>query len=119
MESETLNLTQEFLAQMLGTQRSTVTVAAGEMQRAGMIGYSRGKIQILDRPKLEAVACECYGIVRSSYERILGAFSGRNPGMCCRNDRPSWGSLSPRIFRKVFKIWKIGPDFSWRMELKS
>ena len=48
MESETLHLTQEFLAQMLGTQRSTVTVAAGEMQREGLIGYSRGKIQILE-----------------------------------------------------------------------
>ena len=71
MESESLNLTQEFLAQMLGAQRSTVTVAAGNMQRDGLIGYSRGKIQILDRPKLEAATCECYGIVRSSYERIL------------------------------------------------
>ena len=71
MESESLNLTQEFLAQMLGAQRSTVTVAAGGMQRDGLIGYSRGKIQILDREKLEASTCECYGIVRSSYERIL------------------------------------------------
>lgn len=71
MESESLNLTQEFLAQMLGAQRSTVTVAAGNMQRDGLIGYSRGKIQILNRPKLEASTCECYGIVRSSYERIL------------------------------------------------
>jgi CRP-like cAMP-binding protein len=79
MESETLNLTQEFLAQMLGTQRSTVTVAAGEMQRDGLIAYSRGKIQILDRPKLEAKACECYGIVRSSYERILGVNSVSKP----------------------------------------
>jgi hypothetical protein len=41
------------------------------MQRDGLIGYSRGKIQILDRPKLEATTCECYGIVRSAYERIL------------------------------------------------
>jgi CRP-like cAMP-binding protein len=71
MESESLNLTQEFLSQMLGVQRSTVTVAAGELQRAGMIGYSRGKINILDRPQLTAVACECYGIVRSSYRRVL------------------------------------------------
>ncbi len=71
MESEALNLTQEFLAQMLGAQRSTVTVAAGNMQRDGLIGYSRGKIQILDRPKLEGTTCECYGIVRSSYDRIL------------------------------------------------
>ena len=71
MESESLNLTQEFLAQMLGVQRSTVTVAAGELQRAGLIGYSRGKIHILDRAKLAKAACECYQIVSSSYKRVL------------------------------------------------
>jgi CRP-like cAMP-binding protein len=71
MESESLNLTQEFLAQMLGVQRSTVTVAAGDLQRAGLIGYSRGKIHILDRPKLIKTACECYQIVSASYQRVL------------------------------------------------
>jgi CRP-like cAMP-binding protein len=71
MESESLNLTQEFLAQMLGVQRSTVTVAAGDLQRKGFIGYSRGRINILDRPNLTKCTCECYGIVRSSYERVL------------------------------------------------
>jgi len=71
MESDSLNLTQEFLAQMLGVQRSTVTVAAGELQRAGVIGYSRGKINILNRAALTRRACECYGIVSASYERIL------------------------------------------------
>jgi len=71
MESESLHLTQEFLAQMLGVQRSTVTVAAGELQRAGMIGYSRGRINILDRAALSGVACECYEIVSSAYKRIL------------------------------------------------
>jgi CRP-like cAMP-binding protein len=71
MESEALNLTQEFLAQMLGVQRSTVTVAAGNLQRAGMIGYSRGKIHILDRVNLARTACECYRIVSSSYQRVL------------------------------------------------
>lgn len=73
MESESLHLTQEFLAQMLGVQRSTVTVAAGELQRAGMIGYSRGKIHIVDRAALTNVACECYDIVSASYKRILKA----------------------------------------------
>jgi hypothetical protein len=73
MESESLNLTQKFLAQMLGVQRSTVTVAAGELQRTGMIGYSRGKINILDRASLTRVACECYEIVSSSYRRLLKA----------------------------------------------
>jgi CRP-like cAMP-binding protein len=71
MESEFLHLTQEFLSQMLGVQRSTVTVAAGELQRNGLIGYSRGRIHILDRPGLTAKACECYEIVNASYNRIL------------------------------------------------
>lgn len=71
MESEELHLTQEFLAQMLGVQRSTVTVAAGELQRKGMIGYSRGRIHLLDRAGLVGAACECYGIVNASYDRVL------------------------------------------------
>ena len=70
-ETELLNLTHGFLSQMLGVQRSTVTVAAGDLQRLGMIEYSRGKIEIQDRKKLEGLACECYGIVRSSYDRVL------------------------------------------------
>lgn len=70
-ECEQLMLTQEFLAQMLGSRRSTVTVAAGELQRRGMIGYKRGKIRISDRPKLEAASCECYSIVKSAYRRVL------------------------------------------------
>jgi hypothetical protein len=56
---------------MLGVQRSSVTVAAGELQRQGLIGYSRGRIHILDRPGLTAKACECYGIVNASYDRLL------------------------------------------------
>jgi CRP-like cAMP-binding protein len=69
--SNSLQLTQEFLAQMLGVQRSTVTVAAGVLQQHRLIGYSRGRIEILDRPGLTTVACECYQIVRSSYDRLL------------------------------------------------
>lgn len=70
-ERDTLYLTQEFLSQMLGVQRSTVTVAAGELQREGFIEYSRGRIQILNRPGLAGVACECYGVVRAAYDRLL------------------------------------------------
>jgi CRP-like cAMP-binding protein len=77
LEADSLNLTQEFLAQMLGVQRSTVTVAAGELQRAGLISYSRGKIHILDRARLTASACECYRIVSASYRRVL-RFNGDN-----------------------------------------
>ena len=80
MESDTLNLTQEFLSQMLGTQRSTVTVAAGAMQRDGLIRYSRGRILIHDRPRLEAIACECYSIVRSAYLRVVNTLPGAKAG---------------------------------------
>lgn len=72
-EREQLMLTQEFLAQMLGARRSTVTVAAGLLQRQGMIEYKRGKIRITNRPSLESAACECYQIVRAAYERLLPA----------------------------------------------
>jgi CRP-like cAMP-binding protein len=59
--SNSLPLTQEFMAQMLGTRRSSVTVAAGTLQAAGLIAYTRGSITILDRRSLEEAACDCYG----------------------------------------------------------
>lgn len=71
MESSELQLTQEFLAQMLGSRRSTVTVAAGSLQRAGMIDYRRGKIRVVDRTLLEKASCECYLTVRSLYDRVI------------------------------------------------
>ena len=63
--SNSVPLTQEFLAQMLGTRRSSVTVAAGILQKAGIITHTRGDVKIIDRPKLEEVACECYGMMQS------------------------------------------------------
>ena len=62
--AERLPLTQEFLAQMLGTRRSSVTIAAGALQKAGLISYTRGSVTILNRKKLEGTACNCYGIVQ-------------------------------------------------------
>ena len=62
--ADKLPLTQEFLAQMLGTRRSSVTVAAGALQKAGLIAYTRGSVTILNRQKLEGAACDCYGIVQ-------------------------------------------------------
>ncbi len=62
--SDKLPLTQEFLAQMLGTRRASVSVAAGILQNAGLISYTRGSVKILDREKLEDAACDCYGIVQ-------------------------------------------------------
>jgi CRP-like cAMP-binding protein len=65
-----LPLTQEFLGQMLGAPRTTVTLSAGLLQRGGMIQYTRGAVTILDQPALENAACECYAIVRDEYRRL-------------------------------------------------
>jgi CRP-like cAMP-binding protein len=64
IHADTIPLTQEFLAHMLGTRRSSVTVAAGTLQKAGLISYTRGSVTILNRQKLEDAACDCYGIVQ-------------------------------------------------------
>jgi CRP-like cAMP-binding protein len=64
VRADKLPLTQEFMAQMLGTRRSSVTVAAGVLQKAGLIAYTRGSVTILNREKLERAACDCYGIVQ-------------------------------------------------------
>lgn len=69
--ADTFVLTQEFLAQMLGVRRASVTVAAGVLQSAGIIRYTRGKITVTDRPRLEAASCECYRAVRAEYDRLL------------------------------------------------
>jgi CRP-like cAMP-binding protein len=67
--AKTLPLTQEFLSQMLGTRRSTVSVAASLLQKAGMISYTRGNVTILNKTKLEAAACDCYEIIRQQRNR--------------------------------------------------
>jgi len=64
LSSKHLPLTQEFLSQMLGTRRASVTVAAGILQKAGLISYTRGSLTVLNRKQLEETACDCYGIVR-------------------------------------------------------
>jgi CRP-like cAMP-binding protein len=64
-------MTQEMIANMLGVRREGITEAAGKLQASGVINYSRGKITVLDRPKLEAKVCECYAVVKSEYDRLL------------------------------------------------
>ncbi len=66
-----LSMTQELIANMLGVRREGVTEAAGKLQRAGLIHYSRGRITVLDRPGLETRVCECYQVVRDEFERLL------------------------------------------------
>jgi CRP-like cAMP-binding protein len=66
-------LTHDVISMMLGAQRTGVTDSAGSLQKKGVISYSRGRIAILDRRKLEETACECYWIVRDEYDRLTGA----------------------------------------------
>jgi len=66
--SQHLPLTQEFLAQMLGTRRSSVTVSASALQKAGLIAYTRGLITIQDRRRLEEASCDCYVLLRRQVE---------------------------------------------------
>lgn len=72
LEGHTVALTHEFLAQMLGVRRPTVTLAAGMLQKADLIRYSRGVVTILDRAGLEDVACECHRVSREEYRRLFG-----------------------------------------------
>jgi CRP-like cAMP-binding protein len=71
VEKDAITLTHEFLAEMLGVRRQTVTVIAGKLQTAGVITYRRGVILILNRKKLEAASCECYRAIKASYDRIM------------------------------------------------
>ncbi len=71
LPSNELAMTQELIANMLGVRREGVTEAAGKLQSAGLIQYSRGKIIVLDRPKLEARVCECYAVVKRETDRLL------------------------------------------------
>jgi CRP-like cAMP-binding protein len=68
-EDDCFELTHEYLAEMLGVRRSTVTVVARTLQNAGLIRYHRGAVRVVDRRRLETVACECYRVVRDRYER--------------------------------------------------
>lgn len=69
----TFELTHEFLAVMLGVRRAGVTVAMGTLQSAGLVQYTRGRVVVLDRPKLEEASCDCYAVTRASFRRLFGS----------------------------------------------
>jgi CRP-like cAMP-binding protein len=71
LPSNELKMTQELIASMLGVRREGVTEAAGRLQAAGLIHYSRGKITVIERPKMEARVCECYAVVKRETDRLL------------------------------------------------
>jgi len=74
--ADTFRMTQEFLGFMLGVRRVGITEAAGALQRAGLIEYRRGRVTVLDRPGLEAAACNCYQVDLRSYAKLLPAAAG-------------------------------------------
>jgi CRP-like cAMP-binding protein len=71
LASNTLTMTQELIANMLGVRREGVTDAAGKLQKLGVIEYRRGRITVLNRPRLEALCCECYDVVKRETDRLL------------------------------------------------
>ena len=71
LPSNNLTMTQELIANMLGVRREGVTEAAGKLQRAGIISYRRGRIDVIDRKRLEAAVCECYAVVKTEFDRLL------------------------------------------------
>ncbi len=76
-DSEDLAFTHEFLAEVLGVNRKSVTLAAQVLQKTGLIDYRRGKMQVLDRPGLEKASCECYAIVKKRFDDFL-----KSPCVC-------------------------------------
>lgn len=74
LQTSDFPMTQEYIAQMLGSRRSGVTVAAGMLRQAGIISYHRGQIKILNQEDLENTACECYGIIKAEASRLLGCW---------------------------------------------
>jgi CRP-like cAMP-binding protein len=69
-DKDTMTMTQEFLADMLGTRRTTVTLVAGSLARRGLIEYRRGKVTILDRAALEQASCDCYGVCKDALDSL-------------------------------------------------
>jgi len=78
LQSNKLVMTHDLIANMLGVRREGVSIAAGHLQRKGLIKYVRGTITMLDREELEAAVCECYKVVMDEYDRLLGEYISIN-----------------------------------------
>ena len=87
LSTHELRMTQELIANMLGVRREGVTEAAGNLQRSGLIRYSRGRITVLDRPGLEKEVCECYAVVKKEFDRLLSDIPLGNPFQAARESR--------------------------------
>jgi hypothetical protein len=78
LQTNKLIMTHDLIANMLGVRREGVSIAAGHLQKQGLIKYVRGTITMLDREGLEAAACECYKVVKNEYDRLLGKYISKN-----------------------------------------
>src|SRR5450631_263242 len=87
MGRDVFDITHEFLGRMLGSRRATVTLSMGVLQAAGLISYHRGRVTILDRHELEAVSCECYGVIQAAFDRTAIAHTN--------GDRPKGSEPAP------------------------
>ena len=72
MPTDDILMTHEYLAQMLGVRRASITTVAQRLRATGLIRYQRGRLSLLDRPGLEMMGCECYRVVKDEYTRLLG-----------------------------------------------
>ncbi|MBS1157829.1 MAG: hypothetical protein H6R15_248 [Proteobacteria bacterium] len=113
MDGNQINMTQELIAGMLGVRREAVTEAAGKLQAAGLIQYRRGHITITDRPGLEARACECYGVVRSEYERLFHLLPANLPKS---RHRPNPATLRQRAEARLQQSELPTPATPWDNE---
>lgn len=107
-----LNMTQELIANMLGVRREAVTEAAGKLQAAGLIEYSRGRITLLDRPGLEARVCECYAVVKSEYERIF-QIKSEVRGASRPRPNPNPASMRHRAEARLLQSPHAEPQTAW------
>ena len=95
LSTNTLCMTQDLIANMLGVRRGGVTEAAGKLQRAGVIRYVRGRIDVLDRPALEARVCECYLVVKVEFKRLLAEIPPGDPYQVLGVSRPERRDSNP------------------------
>lgn len=111
LPSNHLKMTQELIASMLGVRRESVTEAAAKLQSANAIKYSRGSIEVLDRPKLEKASCECYAVVRAEFERLLPDMLVAEIQTGADADLPQGNSQSEAINRLIAQL-RVSPQDS-------
>jgi CRP-like cAMP-binding protein len=111
-DDETLTLTQEYLAEMLGVCRSTVSLAASVLRRAGLIHYRRGSIRVLDRVGLERASCACYRVIRGQYERLLPRTYERQLSLIDQPTRPVLDQPSLSIVDQPTRSFVDPPSLS-------